>query len=381
MTDKRRLAMVSKKSLLFTLLTLLLSSTLSAQPAIIQDLQRQSDSFSAYKWRIFPIPILYYTPETRFVIGGAVYLTFRFKNDSVNSKPSQIGVLGTYSQNKQVLFYIPFQLFPNNGNQFYSGEIGYFRYNYFYYGFGQRHIKGEYFGVDFPRINIKAVQRVKKSIYAGGRFQFEDYKITKINDGGDFDSGLVPYGRGSTSVGLGLVTFFDKRDFVFYPTKGYTMELGWTSFQKEFGGTVTFNRYNFDFTNYVKLSSKIIQANNVYINHTIGEVPFNLSTTLGGVRRLRGYYEGYYRDYNTILLQTESRYKFNDYFGAVVFGSVGFLGNNTSQLIRLNDSKYSYGVGGRLCLDQKNKQNIRLDLGFNHLTWRPNVYFTIGEAF
>lgn len=81
---------------------------------------------------IFPLPLLYYTPETRFAFGVAAAATFRFRRDTASTiRPSQVTVGAAYTQNKQLLFYVPFQLFYNQNRYFAIGEVGYYKYNYF----------------------------------------------------------------------------------------------------------------------------------------------------------------------------------------------------------------------------------------------------------
>lgn len=57
----------------------------------------------------------------------------------------------------------------------------------------------------------------------------------------------------------------------------------------------------------------------------LNTAPFNALSLLGGSRRLRGYYEGRYRDQNSALVQAELRVDVFKRLGAVVFGGVGAL--------------------------------------------------------
>jgi hypothetical protein len=79
----------------------------------------------------------------------------------------------------------------------------------------------------------------------------------------------------------------------------------------------------------------------------IGDVPFNQLAYLGGQTKMRGVFEGYFRDKNLVLLQTEIRQEVWKVFGLVAFSSLGFLGNQ-SDLIRFNKPKYTYGGGLRI---------------------------------
>src|SRR4051794_19451230 len=90
------------------------------------------DSAAPKRFSLLPLPLLYYTPETRLGYGVAATATFRFKSDTSHQgypsqvRPSQVTVGAAYTQNKQLLFYIPFQLFYKNNLYFANGELGYY---------------------------------------------------------------------------------------------------------------------------------------------------------------------------------------------------------------------------------------------------------------
>ena len=92
---------------------------------------------------------------------------------------------------------------------------------------------------------------------------------------------------------------------------------------------------------------------------------------------MRGVFEGYFRDKNALLLQTEVRQEIWKRLGAVAFGSLGFLGNE-SDILRFNKPKYTYGAGLRIAT--KNHLNLRLDYALSPYS-SGNFYATIGEAF
>ena len=64
--------------------------------------------------------------------------------------------------------------------------------------------------------------------------------------------------------------------------------------------------------------------------------------------------------------------------GAVAFGGIAAVANEFSEF-RLESIKPSYGGGIRFALDEDDKINIRLDMGFGQNT--NGFYLTIGEAF
>jgi hypothetical protein len=56
-------------------------------------------------YKILLLPLFFYTPETKFGIGVASLVTFKFKKDSKIAKPSNVELGFAYTQYKQVLLY------------------------------------------------------------------------------------------------------------------------------------------------------------------------------------------------------------------------------------------------------------------------------------
>ena len=69
--------------------------------------QQKPDSLSN-EVSVKVLPLVFFTPETRWAAGAASVATWQ--SDSV-SRPSQSQLGFAYTQNKQWLFYLPFQLF------------------------------------------------------------------------------------------------------------------------------------------------------------------------------------------------------------------------------------------------------------------------------
>jgi len=328
--------------------------------------------------KIIPFPVVFYTPETRWAFGAALTATVRFKGDSAWAKPSQLTLGLAYTQNKQSLAYLPFQVFYDNNRYYAYGEIGYFRYNFYYFGVGQQSPPRELYGVDFPRVKLNFFRQVKPNLYVGLRYQFEQYDITQTEPNGLFDKGRVPGGLSSRTSGVGLGVFWDKRDQVFFPTRGWVIDVTYLNNRPFWGGNVSFDRLGLDVSGYQLLRKNTVLAGNLFTNFTLGNAPFNMLTELGGPKKMRGYYQGRFRDDNAVLTQAELRFPLYKRLGAVALGSVAWLGNQ-GDFVRWNDPKYAYGAGLRFTANRRDHLNIRLDYAIG--SDGGNVYFTIGEAF
>ena len=358
-------------------------------------IQSADTTAPAKPFSIFPLPLIYYTPETRFAFGVAAAVTFRFRRDTARTiRPSQVTVGAAYTQNKQVLFYVPFQLYYHQNRYFAIGEVGYYKYNYFFFGLRDRETPKETYGVNFPRIRLSLYRRLTGSangrgLYAGLRYQFENYDVTDVAPEGVLASGTVPGGLGNRVSGGGPGLFYDTRDNVLYPARGVVADLSYMAHGRGIGSTSDFGRYVADIATYHPLSSKTTLAMNYVLSLTTGEAPFSALSFLGGTKRGRGFYEGRYRDDNLALVQAEIRQHVWWRLGVVAFGSVGVLGTSVrgaayrNDFLRFNQPKGTYGAGLRIRINN-DKLNIRADYGRGLPqtgTGASGFYLTIGEAF
>ncbi len=349
-----------------------------------------ADTVRPRRVALIPVPLVYYTPETRLAYGVAATATVHFRRDDdfAGARPSQLTLALAYTQNQQLLLYLPFQVFYDHNRYYAYGEAGYYRYNYYFYGLGQREVPRELYGVNFPRVRVNAFRRVGQGVgpgklYAGLRYQYEDYRVSSVEAGGLLAGGTVPGGLGSRLTGGGLGVFYDSRDNVFFPKKGVVADLSAFIRNRAVGAgpageTTRFDRYVADVSGYRALGRRAVLAGNVYGSFIVGTAPFNALSLLGGSRRLRGYYEGRYRDQNAALAQAELRFDVYKRLGAVVFGGVGTLGD-AQTLLRLSDPKGAYGAGLRFVANRRDHLNVRLDYGLGQQS--SGFYLTVGEAF
>ena len=115
---------------------------------------------------------------------------------------------------------------------------------------------------------------------------------------------------------------------------------------------------------------------NIYSETTFSDAPFNQLSQLGGLKRMRGYLKGRFRDDHFLTFQSEYRFPIFRRIKGAVFGSVGSVG---SQEDGFQKAFFSYGLGIRIGISKIEKINLRLDYGFGKNT--SGFYLTFGEAF
>ncbi len=330
--------------------------------------------------RLFGLPIIYYTPETKLAYGATGIYTFRFKHAPDTARPSQIQLALAHTQLNQILVYLPFQLFWQGRKYTSYGELGYYKYTYFFYGIGDEHPPNaeETYDVKYPRVRLNLLRKIVPGVYLGLRYWFEDYNITQRDSTGMLIKDEITGSEGGISSGLGVVANYDTRDNVFFPSRGAYVETVIHPFHHLMGGDFNYTRFLINASKYYNNKWGHVMAFNFYGDFIAGDPPFNQMALLGGSKRMRGYIEGEYRDKSMLIFQAAYRAPLFWRIGAVGFAGYGGVADKIGSF-DLKNFKYSYGGGLRFLLDKEKKLNIRFDVGFTENDIR--YYLTFGEAF
>ena len=347
---------------------------LSADSGLIRDTLLPSKT-------LFALPLAFFTPETDWGFGAAGILAFRFKNNPIDSRPSQMQLGFAYTLNKQFLAYLPYQLFLRNGRYTLYGELGWYRYSYDFYGIGNtaNAADREVYKVDFPRIRINALQQIKPKWYIGFRYWMDDFDVYDLQVDGLLNTTAIAGNRGSLVSGLGGVLNYDSRNNIFYPDSGTLAEIVLFHNSPAFGSDFRFSKLYIDISRYMRNKWLHTFVVNAYAEFTAGSPPFNQMALLGGTRRMRGYYEGRFRDKQMLMIQGEYRFPIFWLFKGAVFGGVGRVAEELSDF-NWSDWKYNVGAGLRIMINKKEKIHIRLDAAVGQ-SGNSGYYVTIGEAF
>ena len=335
---------------------------------------------TARKGSFLVLPIVYFTPETQWAGGAGGVYTFRFAGEGADTQGSQVQFGGAYTQLKQVLAYVSGRVYWGQEANVAYGEVGYYIYNYFFFGVGNGPQVEELYGVTFPRVRLNYLRRLSDDWYGGLRYWYDGYRITEVADGGVLATGVVPGSGGGAISGLGLVANYDTRDNIFWPDGGEFLELAALWHSPLWGSAYGYGRFTADGALYRTLPwANHRVAVNYYTDLTVGEVPFYAMPMLGGPKKLRGYYLGRYLDRQAQVLQAEYRAPLPWRFALIAFAGLGQVGATLPELYSA-PLRYTYGAGLRWMLDKDNRVNIRLDVGLDP-TAEPAFYLTVGEAF
>jgi outer membrane protein assembly factor BamA len=338
-----------------------------------------ADSLRGKRHIVSGLPVLFYTPETRFGFGATGLFLFNFKNDSLGATKSSINLSFIYTQNKQILLSLPFNLFVGNRTWQLYGELGFNRYHFNFYGVGNKNPVDyvERYGVEFPRVRLTAIRKIFPHFYAGLRYAYDEFRLYDLEENGKLITGTIPGSQGGTVSGLGCVLMYDNRDNVYYPSKGWWSELVFFHDDPATGSSFLYNRIAFDVAKYFSVGKNIV-ALNAYSLYSDADLPFFQMAILGGQKKMRGFYEGRYRDNNALIFQAEYRRHLFWLLGVTVFADMGQVAKRYDRFNSLN-WKYTYGAGLRLTADKTQKINLRFDIAVGNNKILP--YFTVGEAF
>ncbi|MEQ8703316.1 MAG: BamA/TamA family outer membrane protein [Phaeodactylibacter sp.] len=342
--------------------------------------QDSKDSLQQSSSRIVALPIVFLTPETSWGFGAAGIYTFRLPGESPESRPSQLQLGGAYTLENQVLAYLPFQVFAKAGQYNVYGELGYYRYTYFYYGIGNQYedYDGELFDLAFPRVRLNAARRTFGQWYVGFRFWLDDMDVSGLEPGGLLEAEGATGQSGGLLTAAGGFLLLDQRDNVFYPTAGHYLELGAVRSGSFVGSQFDFTKYALDARKYWSAGTGAVVALNAYLEANTGDPPFTHLALMGGTRRMRGFYEGRYRDRQMAILQASYRFPLFWRLKGAVFGGLGNVARQISGF-RAQNTRWTAGLGLRFLLLEAEQVHVRLDYGFGEGT--SGFYLTVGEAF
>ena len=179
-----------------------------------------------------------------------------------------------------------------------------------------------------------------------------------------------------SDVAVGVSYTLDSRDFMLNASRGWFMQLDLTANPTFLGNNNTYWSAEMQLATYRKAWRGAIIAGELHTRQSTGQVPWPMLSDVGSSNRMRGYYEGRYRDKNVIDAQLELRQHIWHRNGIALWVGAAEVFPRYSEL-RLNRILPNAGVGYRWQF--KKGVNVRLDYGFSRNG--TGFIFNINEAF
>lgn len=334
---------------------------------------------TVHKWVI--LPIISYSPETKLALGayGAYYFG---KSSATDSTPSSVArFTAAYTTRKQYLLSTSPDMYFEGGRFRAGGELSFARFSDKFFGIGNAAPSGaeEEYISRRVRVFLRGLRNVTNEIKAGLVVDFEHSVVTGRAAGGLLATLPIPGAAGATSAGFGAAFTFDTRNHIFTPSSGIYAETFLVFFPKNVLNDFGFSTYISDLRLFFPIFANHVIGLQAYSRLTAGTPPFQRLSALGGPYRMRGIYEGRYRDKQMLELQAEYRVPIAGKWGLVAFAGSGDVTGSVGGFA-LRDFKYSAGAGIRYMIASDERVNIRLDYAFAS-GGVSNLYLTIEEAF
>ncbi len=331
------------------------------------------------KNRFMATPFLFYTTETTLGAGAAASYIFQL-GPSQSTHPSSITPFAIYTLKQQFRCLLGSNFYFKDNRFHLVSELRFEKYPSKFFGIGNENHHQE--GEDYTPENLNFVARfsrqIKRQFEIGLIYHFYHWNLTDVSEQGKLSSEDIAGRNGGTVSGLGVAASLDSRDHIFFPSRGYLIEIQAQTYAPFMGSSFTYQSFSLNIRRYFKVFNHHVVALQSLVKAQSGVVPFCQLAQMGGEFYLRGYYEGRYRDKNLLLFQGEYRLPLFWRIGMVGFLGLGNVANRLDRL-SLQQMNLAWGFGLRYLLDKKGKIQLRVDLGFGHDS--TGFYISFYEAF
>jgi len=333
----------------------------------------------------FLLPLLYYTPDTRFAYGAAGVYYFNtaklLRPDDHPTRLSYVRLLGDYTQNQQFDLWANWNVFTDQEQWLFKGDLRYRRFPDSFYGVGNdtKDEDREKYSYDYYSVKALFMKRLGENTFSGFDLLFEnEYNFSYEDPDGILAQNQVEGANGGLGAAIGSVFTYDSRDNVVNAFSGQYAQFAAYFFLPELGSDFDFSYLDAIYNTYHEISPGHVLATNAVAQFNFGEVPFLDMAKVGNDDLLRGYARNRFRDDHFIAAQTEYRFPVYKRLGAVAFAGIGDVFSMPADL-SLEYLKYSYGAGLRFTINKNERLNVRFDYGFGR--GENTFYFLVTEAF
>jgi len=367
MIDRIMRAPESKRIFLIFCIVLVL---MNACPSVWADTKRGGLKLS---------PLLLYSSESGF--GGGAALSYLYPSQKgVRVNGLLLGAFMLYSRDEQFSGELKWEQLWRERSYASSVDLYGGKYRERFYGIGSNTSPGA--GETYTNQSI-ATKLVLRRIFTsdlslGIGYELGSSEISDVREGGLLDRTQLLGAEGGVDSGLGMFLLFDSRDNRYYPLSGWLSLFSIWGYSCVLGGDYVYSRFAVDVRKYVSTFPSHVIALQGHMRLMSGDVPFTRLSLLGGSSLLRGYERGRYRDKAMLIFQTEYRMPLIWRLGTVLFANIGDVSEDITGF-RLEEFKYSFGVGARLLLNNSERIHLRFDYAAGIDS--SGFYIALTEAF
>lgn len=327
-----------------------------------------------------------YSSATQFGIGIMAAGLYRSDRSDLSIQPSNVSLFGNVSTSG-------FYMLGVRGTHILPEDRYRLLYTVYFYS-----MPSKYWGIGYKagsnndyywsylrlqsQIKVDFLFRLSDNLFIGPMASFDFVRGTDFAKKNEADPRtLEQLIDGETpkvlTTGAGASIVYDSRDVITDAHKGIYLKIEQGFYPGFLGNKYDFMMTDFIFDLYQKVWKGGVLALDLHGRFNYGDVPWTMKSRLGGMFRMRGYYEGQYRDNNLMEAQLELRQRVWKRNGVALWVGAG----NVFENFRSFDFSHTlpnFGIGYRW--EFKSRVNVRLDLGFGK-NFKPGFMFNINEAF
>jgi outer membrane protein assembly factor BamA len=326
------------------------------------------------------LPVLFYAPETSLGLAGGIVIF-----DDAPSPPDrprrddQVALLVQGTVRKQFAVSLDGVKYWRDGRYRLTEEAFVTRFPNYFWGLGNDTPAEarDLYTQQMAAARTSFTTRVWEEIYIGEAVTIGHYRTADVTPGGAVEGYLASHPTAGVLFGGGPTIKRDTRDDAMGPHRGSLTSLSATFFNTNFLSDFGYQVWELDQRNYIPIGSTVLgwQA---YGRWSPGTPPLDETSALGGGARLRGYFEGRFRDHLYLVTQLEWRVRIWKRLSVAPFGAVGNVFPDFSSL-SADGTKVAGGMGVRFNLKKERDLNIRLDFAASPIS--TGFYLNLGEAF
>lgn len=327
-------------------------------------------------WSVLPGP--FYTPELHLGLGAAIAGVYQVAPPGDTTQNSSVSFTGFISTSGASGIGV-------HNYTFFAGD----KWRFFLDG-NAANVPTKFWGTGYDAAQGESCEYRDTSLHLhptvfhrlAGHFYFGvgwDYSTRNAHLHTRESNSKFSHITSSTSPVSSGITFnlnYDSRDVITRAQQGQFFNLAYRLFSPRLGSDTHFSTTELQYNVFFSLDARRVLALDAWGQFTHGDVPWDRLAQAGDDHRLRGYYQGRYRDNDVVSLQVEYRQKMNWRHGLALWAGVGTLGAAPEDLFH-HPLLPTVGVGYRF--EVKPEMNIRLDLGVGRDS--AGFYFQVAEAF
>ncbi len=319
----------------------------------------------------------FYNSKSSFSVGGGISALYKWDRNDPELRSSVMSIMGMISVRGMFAVDVSGLNYMKKDRSRWSYKLKFSTDPMNFWGIGYDHGADNRYKCSYKQIMLHFkpdyLFRLAKNFYLGPSVNLSythtyDFSHRELIGGQNYNI---------FSNGIGGVLQYDSRDYSTNAYRGHYLRIE-QLFYPKLTNTYYFNSTDITYSTYHPLWSTAVFAFEYHSLFDYGEeIPWTmLALVAADNNRMRGYYEGRYRDRNIVEAQVEIRQRLPRRFGIVVFAGAANVFHDFKS-VHPRQTLPNYGVGGRW--EFKKRVNIRLDLGFTKN--KPGVVFNINEAF